>query len=96
MICNNLLITPCHIGPVKKAIITIQKEDKITSVVAKSLLPETERKIPRTKVELREDDDAIKIELMADDVNALRAAANSYLRWISVSIDTHLEAQKRT
>lgn len=81
---------------VKKAIITLHKSGKIAEVVAKSLLPETERKIPRTQVNLREDTDAIYIEIRAKDISALRAAMNSYLRWMKVSVDTYLEAQAET
>jgi tRNA threonylcarbamoyladenosine modification (KEOPS) complex Pcc1 subunit len=79
---------------VKRAVITVQKDDKIADVVTKSLLPETERHIPRTKVDIREVGDVIQIELMADDTNALRAATNSYLRWMKVTIDTYLETHK--
>ncbi len=77
----------------KKAIITLKKDGKIAQIVAKSLLPETERKIPRTEVNVRDDVDTIYIELRAKDVNALRAAMNSYLRWMKVSIDTFNEIQ---
>lgn len=79
----------------KKAIITVQKEGKIADVVAKSLLPEMERKIPRTQVNLREDEHAICLEIQAEDVNALRAAVNSYLRWMKVSVDTFMEARSK-
>lgn len=78
----------------KKAVITIEKEGKIADVVAKSLLPETERNIPRTNVNLKEDEHAIHFEIHAEDVNALRAAINSYLRWMKVSVDTYTETQK--
>lgn len=77
----------------KKAIITVPKEGKIADVVAKSLLPEMDRKIPRTKVNLRENEHSLCIEIHAQDVNALRAAINSYLRWMKVSIDTYEEAK---
>lgn len=80
----------------KKAVITLQKRGKIAQVVAQSLLPETERKIPRTEVNLREDEDALYLEIRALDVNALRAAINSYLRWMKVGIDTYLETQTVT
>jgi len=81
---------------VKKGIITIQKQGKIADVVAKSLLPEMDRKIPRTKVNLKEDENAIYLEILAEDVNALRAAMNSYLRWMKVSIDTYKETRIKT
>ena len=80
----------------KKAIITVPKEGKIAHVVTRSLLPEMDRKIPRTKVNLKEDENAIRLEIQAQDVNALRAAINSYLRWMKVSIDTYEETKVKT
>lgn len=80
----------------KKAKITLQKEDNISEVVAKSLLPEMDRNIPRTKVNLREDENSITIEIQAKDTSALRAALNSYLRWIKVTVDTYEETQNKS
>lgn len=74
----------------KSAQITLQK-GKIADVVFKSLSPEMDRKIPRTKVNFKEDGGKIVIEIQAQDVSALRAAINSYMRWMKVSIDTYEE-----
>jgi len=76
---------------VKKAKITLPKEGNISDVVAKSLLPEMDRNIPRTKVDLREDENSITLEIQAKDISSLRAAVNSYLRWIKISMDTYKE-----
>jgi KEOPS complex subunit Pcc1 len=81
---------------VKKGVITVQKQGEIAQVVAKSLLPEMDRKIPRTKVNLKEDENAIYLEILAEDVNSMRAAMNSYLRWMKVSIDTYKEIRIKT
>jgi KEOPS complex subunit Pcc1 len=78
---------------VKTAVITLEKKGKITQVVAGSLLPETNRKIPRTQVQVNEDENALSLVINAEDTNALRAAINSYLRWISVGIETYKEIQ---
>ena len=88
---NNLLITIPHLGPMKKAVIALYKDNTPAHVIARSLAPETARTIPRTSVNIREDKESICIEIGADDINALRAAVNSYLRWITVSWDTYLE-----
>jgi tRNA threonylcarbamoyladenosine modification (KEOPS) complex Pcc1 subunit len=53
------------------------------------------RKIPRTEVNLEEDENSINLEIIAQDINALRAAMNSYLRWMKVSIDTYNEIKNR-
>ncbi|UCE39638.1 MAG: hypothetical protein JSW00_12660 [Thermoplasmata archaeon] len=63
----------------------------MASVVASSLLPETDRKIPRTQVNIKEVNDGIQLEIQAQDTSALRAAINSYLRWIKVSMNTYEE-----
>jgi tRNA threonylcarbamoyladenosine modification (KEOPS) complex Pcc1 subunit len=54
-----------------------------------------DRKIPRTKVDLKEDEENILINIQAQDVNALRAAMNSYLRWMKVCIDTYMETEDK-
>ncbi len=77
----------------KTAVITLEKKGKITHVVASSLLPETDRKIPRTKVQVNENGNALSLVISAKDTSALRAAINSYLRWISVGIETYNEIQ---
>jgi len=56
--------------------------------LADALGPETSRDIPRTKVEILTDGPDILIRLTADDVTALRAVMNSYLRWLKLAIDT--------
>lgn len=77
----------------KTAVITLEKKGKITHVVASSLLPEIDRKIPRTKVQVNENENALYLVISAEDTSALRAAINSYLRWIAVGIETYNEIQ---
>lgn len=69
----------------KRAIIEIDCDE--TALLRESLAPETSRTIPRTSVDIREVGDKLHIEIQASDVNALRAAINSYLRWVSVGIE---------
>lgn len=56
-------------------------------IVAKSLDPEIKHKIPKTKVDILTKEDKIILKISADDISSLRAACNSYLRWISVALD---------
>jgi len=79
----------------KKAVIALHKDDTPVNVIAQSLAPETARNIPRTGVNINENKESVCIEITADDTNALRAAVNSYLRWIAVSWDTYLETHNR-
>ena len=69
----------------KRAIIEIDHAE--TALLRESLSPETSRTIPRTSVDIREVGDRLQIDIQASDVNALRAAINSYLRWVSVGIE---------
>ncbi len=73
---------------VKSATIFIKKSHA-TDVVAKALHPETVREISRTKVEIGEDDSSYMINIVAKDTSSLRAALNSYLRWMKVTEDTY-------
>jgi KEOPS complex subunit Pcc1 len=52
-----------------------------------ALFPEVGREIPRTKVEMVPGEGEIVLNVEATDLGALRAALNSYLRWIKVSED---------
>lgn len=77
--------------PVKSATITLKKEVAPADIVARSLYPETRREIPRSEVKIKEDDTSIYIEIAARDTNSLRAALNSYLRWMKITEDTYWE-----
>lgn len=57
-------------------------------IVHLSLLPELGRTVPRTDVKILETDSGITLSIDAEDSNALRAALNSYLRWINSIINT--------
>jgi KEOPS complex subunit Pcc1 len=79
--------------PVKSATITLKKSNA-TDVVARSLHPETIREISRTKVAIKEDESSYYIHISAQDSSSLRAALNSYLRWMKVTEDTYREIKK--
>ena len=66
-----------------------------SQVIHGSLSPELGERIPRTRVqvEMHENDIVVKIE--ADDQNALRAALNSYIRWMNIAEETAKEAVRR-
>jgi len=52
--------------------------------VYEALRVEAGREIPRTRVNV-ESNGEIRIEILAEDAHALRAAINSYLRWIDLA-----------
>ena len=61
-------------------------------IVSGALSPEMTERIPRTKVIVESDDKHVLVTIEADDHNSLRAALNSYIRWMSVAEDTAKEA----
>lgn len=71
----------------KKALFTFTLDKKTADIIAKSLLPENKRNMPRTKVEIENKKGKLVLSIMAEDNSALRAAVNSYLRWIKTGID---------
>ncbi len=68
--------------------ISIELTKPLRKIVYQSLSPELGRTVPRSQVNLSETDSGIQLTISAEDTSALRAALNSYLRWINCSIST--------
>ncbi len=66
----------------KNAYIQLPEDERSTASM-ESLLPEAQEGMRRVDVKLDFESHEIKIE--AEDTVALRAALNSYLRWLEVS-----------
>ena len=58
-------------------------------VVTKSLNPEIKNKIPKTNVTISTLEKTFYLNIKAKNVNSLRAACNSYLRWINTALDVN-------
>jgi len=71
----------------KKTIFTFTLDEKTADIITSSLLPESKRNVPRTKVEIKNKKNKLVLSITADDVSALRAGINSYLRWIKTAVD---------
>jgi len=56
-------------------------------IVAESLDPEIKQKIPKTKVDVNVSGNTFSIKIEAKDISTLRAACNSYLRWINTALN---------
>mgnify|MGYP001587681634 CR=1 FL=1 len=55
-------------------------------VVAQSLSPEIQHKIPKSNVTFSVDKKTLEVIIESEDVRSLRAACNSYLRWIQTAL----------
>jgi len=61
--------------------------DEEAKVVSESLMPEVKQKIPKTNIDLSISKNKFFIEIQAKDISSLRAACNSYLRWINTALN---------
>ena len=72
---------------IRHAEIDIQLSNDESKIVFGALSPETVRKIPRTDTSVLLTDHGVKLVIDAQDTSSLRAAINSYLRWLRVATD---------
>jgi len=56
------------------------------ALIVASLSPELKQKIPKANVEITLLDNTLLLNIQSNDVSSLRAACNSYLRWINTAI----------
>jgi KEOPS complex subunit Pcc1 len=54
-------------------------------IIKDSISPEIKNKIPNTKVRLNLSDKKIVLDINSKNLSSLRAACNSYLRWINTA-----------
>ena len=59
---------------------------KKASIVVAALSPEVTHKIPKSTVTFSLDNKLLILTIKANDVSSLRAACNSYLRWIQTAL----------
>ena len=63
--------------------------EKEANIIAESLKPEINNKIPKTNVEAELSGCKFILKIETDDLSSLRAASNSYLRWISTVLNVN-------
>jgi len=56
-------------------------------VIVRSLIPEIKHKIPKTNVEVTSSGKTLYLKIETSDISSLRAACNSYLRWIDTALN---------
>ncbi len=57
--------------------------------LASCLSPEVTEDLAKTSMEVDIGIDSLKIKIAAEDVSSLRAALNSYLRWLRIATETN-------
>jgi tRNA threonylcarbamoyladenosine modification (KEOPS) complex Pcc1 subunit len=62
---------------------------KKSKLVEKALSPETKQKIPKVKVNISLSKNILSLTIESEDISTLRAACNSYLRWINTAINVN-------
>jgi len=60
---------------------------KEAEIIAEALDPEIKHKIPKTNVKVSLSNKKFILSIEAKDVSSLRAACNSYLRWINTALN---------
>jgi tRNA threonylcarbamoyladenosine modification (KEOPS) complex Pcc1 subunit len=62
---------------------------KLAETIYRSLLPETKQPSGfRSNVSLKHEGRALELHILADDIVALRAASNTFLRFVAVAVKT--------
>jgi tRNA threonylcarbamoyladenosine modification (KEOPS) complex Pcc1 subunit len=56
------------------------------SVIAQTLSPEIKHKIPKSAITFSVEKKNLRVTVESDDISSLRAACNSYLRWIQTAL----------
>ena len=68
--------------------VRVDVSEGVSGLIGESLAPEVERPTSeRSKVMVSEVEGQVVISIEASDVVALRAAINSYLRWVGAILD---------
>jgi tRNA threonylcarbamoyladenosine modification (KEOPS) complex Pcc1 subunit len=72
------------------ATVTVRTPDeRLVAMLERSLRPEAEREVPRARAALaRPSAGTVELAIEARDVGAMRAALNTYLGWVDLSIAT--------
>lgn len=66
---------------------TLRLNGASAETLLRAISPEAGREIPRSRVSGSMDDGELVLKVEADDLAALRAALNSYIRWMIVAED---------
>jgi KEOPS complex subunit Pcc1 len=71
----------------RKAVFTFELGPEKNKAVLAALRPEASREIPRATAKVRLEGGRLLLEISSEDSASLRAAVNSYLRWVKVAAE---------
>ena len=63
--------------------------DKDAKVIVEALFPELHQRIAKANIQLHFDNNTVFLKINTKDISTLRAAANSYIRWIETAVNVH-------
>jgi len=66
------------------AIITFQHPK--ADVIESTIRPESQGEFPKAKIRISRQEDELSVIIESSDVNGLRAAVNSYLKWMNMAV----------
>lgn len=73
----------CQIGNMNDLVIKLEIPKEIADACYRSLEIEAKNKFNRSTIDLKYNDDGLlKIRIKSENLHALRAALNTYLRWV--------------
>jgi tRNA threonylcarbamoyladenosine modification (KEOPS) complex Pcc1 subunit len=71
-------------------------EERVAEMLERALRPEADREVPRARATLRRSpSNVVELAIDARDTGAMRAAVNTYLGWVALSLAT-LGSARRT
>lgn len=69
-----------------QAVLRFRYQAPLSGAIAAALAPESEvSDVPKTRADISTQGEDVVVEVRADDLAALRAALNSYLRWVDAA-----------
>ena len=72
----------------KKASFTFNFDSESDAkLILNAIYPEIKHKIPKTELEISNEKNILFLKIVAKDTSSLRAAVNSYLRWMITAIN---------
>lgn len=70
----------------REAVIELEMDsEKEATIIYESVHPEVKKKIPKTTVSLERKGKKLILRIKSRDTSSLRAACNSFLRWIETA-----------